>query len=89
MSEVEAAKKLRSTAKEKFTRVANNLSQAIYTGAPPPFTKKKKKNTGAPTTTIESRYDELKVAWNEAQNKHDDFVKLLPCEELDEAGSRN
>ena len=70
MSEVEAAKKLRSTAKEEFTRVANNLSQAIY--------------TGVPTTTIESRYDELKAAWNEAQNKHDDFVKLLPCEELDE-----
>ena len=75
MSKVEAAKKLRSTAKGKFTRVANNLSQAI--------------DTKAPTTTTESRYDKLKAAWNEAQNKHDDFVKLLPFQELDKTGSRN
>ena len=70
MAEVEAAKKLRSTAKGKFTRAANNLGQAI--------------DTGAPTKTIESRYDELKATWNETQSKHDDFVKLLPGEELDE-----
>jgi len=70
MAEVEAAKKLRSTAKGKFTRAANNLGQAI--------------DTEAPTKTIESRYDELKAAWNETQSKHDDFVKLLPGEELDE-----
>ena len=70
MAEVEATKKLRSTAKGKFTRAANNLGQAI--------------DTGAPTKTIESRYDELKATWNETQSKHDDFVKLLPGEELDE-----
>ena len=28
--------------------------------------------------------DELKAAWNKAQNKHDDFVKLLPGEKLGE-----
>ena len=70
MTEVEAAKRLRSTAKGKFTRAANNLDQAI--------------DTGAPTKTVENRYGELKAAWNETQDKHDDFVKLLPSEELDE-----
>lgn len=70
MTEVEAAKRLRSTAKGKFTRAANNLDQAI--------------DTGAPTKTVERRYGELKAAWNETQDKHDDFVKLLPSEELDE-----
>ena len=70
MTEVEAAKRLRSTVKGKFTRAANNLDQAI--------------DTGAPTKTIENRYGELKAAWNETQDKHDDFVKLLPSGELDE-----
>ena len=70
MTEVEAAKRLLSTAKGKFTRAANNPDQAI--------------DTGAPTKTIENRYGELKTAWNETQDKHDDFVKLLPSEELDE-----
>ena len=67
MTEVEATKRLRSTAKRKFTQAANNLDQAI--------------DTGAPTKTIENRYCELKAAWNETQDKHDDFVKLLPSEE--------
>ena len=70
MTEVEAAKKLRTTVKGKFNRAANNLDQAI--------------DIGAPIKTIENRYDELKAAWNETQNKHDYFVKLLPSEELDE-----
>ena len=69
MTEVEAAKRLRSTAKGKFTRAANNLDQAI--------------NTGAPTKTVENRYGELKAAWNKTQDKHNDFVTLLPSEELD------
>ena len=70
MTEVEAAKRLHSTAKGKFTRAANNLDQAI--------------DTGAPTKTIENRYSELKAAWNEMQDKHDVFVKLLSSKELDE-----
>jgi len=51
MTDVEAAKRLRSTAKGKFTRAANNLDQAI--------------DTGAPTKTVKNRYGELKAAWNE------------------------
>ena len=57
-------------AKGKFTQAANILDQAI--------------DTGAPTKTIENRYGELKAPWNDTQDKHDDFFKLLPSEELDE-----
>ena len=62
--------KLRATAKGKFTRMISNLNQAI--------------DTGAPVTTIESRYDALKTPWKEVQEKQDEFVKLLPGIELDE-----
>ena len=48
MTEVEVAKRLRSTVKGKFIQAANNLDQAI--------------NTGAPTKTIENSYGELKAA---------------------------
>ena len=69
MTEVEAAKRLCSTAKGKSTQAANNLDQPI--------------DTGAPTKTVENRYGKLEAAWNKTQDKHNDFVKLLPSEELD------
>ena len=47
MTELEAAKRLRSTTKGKFTRTANYLDQAI--------------DTGAPTKTIKNRYRNLKL----------------------------
>ena len=70
MAVVEADKKLCSTERKKFTWAANNFNQAI--------------DIAAPTKTIESTYDELRAAWSKAQKKHNDFVKLLPGEELGE-----
>ena len=36
------------------------------------------------TPTIEGRYSELKSAWQELQDKHEEYVMLLSAEELDE-----
>lgn len=67
----ESAKRLRATAKGKFTRTGNSLDQAI--------------DAKFPVKTIESRYNELKTAWNDVQEKHEEYAMLLSHEEVNEA----
>ena len=70
MTEADSEKKLRATAKGKFTRACNSLDHPI--------------DANFPVKTIESRYNALKSAWQEVQDKHEEYVMLLPAEELDE-----
>ena len=70
MSEQWAAKKLRATAKGKFTRVISNLDQAM--------------TAEVLVTTIESRYDMLKAVQKDDQDKLHVDVELLHGDELDE-----
>ena len=70
MSEKWAAKKLRATAKGKFTRAISNLDQPM--------------TAEVLVTTIESRYDMLKAVQKDVQDKHHVDVELLPGDELDE-----
>ena len=69
MSEQWAAKKLRATAKRKFTRAISNLDQAM--------------TAEVLVTTIESRYDMLKAVQKDVQDKLHVDVELLRGDELD------
>ena len=69
-ADMKKKKKLRATAKGKFTRAISNLDQPM--------------TAEVLVTTIESRYDMLKAVQKDVQDKHHVDVELLPGDELDE-----
>ena len=68
---MEAAKKTREVYKGKFTRAENSLLESL-------------EQSQQVKSIVEKRFKNLKVAWKEAQEKHEFYVSLLPVEELDE-----
>ena len=53
----------RTQAKARFTRAKNKLDSGI--------------DNGQLTTTIQNRYDALKLEWDNAQSKHDEYMTTL------------
>ena len=66
---VDERKKARSQAKRRFTRTCNNLQKAV--------------DDDLILKTVESRYNDLKDAWKEVQQKHDEYMEQV-TEESDE-----
>ena len=60
---MEAAKKNRTQAKRRFTRISNILVQTI--------------ESKLLVKTVENRYLELKDAWKNAQKTHEEYVSFL------------
>ena len=65
--EVSTLKKSRSTAKSKFTRLRKSIEKAV--------------NDGILESTVRSRFIELKLAWEEIQRRHEEYVNQLQDDE--------
>jgi hypothetical protein len=64
MAEAAALKKQCSTAKAKFTRKSNILSEMI--------------NSGSDVSQINACFDDVNNAWQFLEQKHDQYVDLIP-----------
>ena len=60
---IQEARKNRSTAKSQFTRAEKSLSDALAT-------------EDVSASTIERRFQELKIKWNNVQDAHDTYASL-------------
>ena len=65
--EVSTLKKSRLTAKSKFTRLRKSIEKAV--------------NDGILESTVRSRFIELKLAWEEIQRLHEEYVNQLQDDE--------
>ena len=65
MSELEASRKERTTIKRKLTRNANILKTLISQSVAQP-------------ADVEAKFQEVKLLWSNLQDKHDNYIALLP-----------